>query len=547
MRQLILLGLMAFSATFSFAQQTFYVALNGNNSAPGTLAQPFRTIYRASQFAMPGDTVYVRQGKYRNADFADGDIWEGSAAGRIECHGAPGQYITFAPYPSEADTFEFDGNYGVLIANSSYVIFKGFVIQGVSANITQQEALNNWGLYHLPTDPANVFHDITGNDHLLPLPAGTTKPSYYNGRGLVANESHHIILEKNEVYNCPSSGIRIEQCDYATVRNNKVHDNTFWTTQGVGAITMAESNHIDLIDTSKILVELNLVYNNENRMISWNPSKSFITYHIDEGAGIFMTRNSATYLHGGFKIANNIIYNCGTGGVICHFTNNALITHNSLYYNGTTGTGSSGGIGVNTTSDVTIANNIIYARPTKWAIGTLSSSNPNLTVSQNIVFNDNGVQVNNVISTGFTHADPLFVNPAAFDFHLQGGSPAINNADPLYATATDFGGNARLIPDIGAIEHPTILDATEVPFHYTEAETLPTDFFAAYPNPIRNEKLYVQIGDKDHFDLYDAAGRLVRSCPLHAGLNEIDLAVEPGIYLIRTRRVSQRLCIIHGN
>ena len=55
------IGLAAFPAHAS----SYYVATNGNNSANGSLATPFKTIQQAASVMVAGDTCYIRAGTYR--------------------------------------------------------------------------------------------------------------------------------------------------------------------------------------------------------------------------------------------------------------------------------------------------------------------------------------------------------------------------------------------------------------------------------------------------------------------------------------------------
>jgi hypothetical protein len=52
----------------SAAATTLVVATNGSDSAPGTLAQPLRTVQRAVDLARPGDSIAVRAGTYALTD-----------------------------------------------------------------------------------------------------------------------------------------------------------------------------------------------------------------------------------------------------------------------------------------------------------------------------------------------------------------------------------------------------------------------------------------------------------------------------------------------
>ncbi len=50
-----------------FLSSTYFVATNGSDSNPGTIAAPFQTIQHAASIAGPGDTVDIRGGTYRES------------------------------------------------------------------------------------------------------------------------------------------------------------------------------------------------------------------------------------------------------------------------------------------------------------------------------------------------------------------------------------------------------------------------------------------------------------------------------------------------
>ena len=69
---------------------TYYVANNGNDAASGTtLTTPFKTIQKAMNTAVAGDTVYVRGGTYRE----EVNVFRGG--------GSAGKYVNVFAYNNE--------------------------------------------------------------------------------------------------------------------------------------------------------------------------------------------------------------------------------------------------------------------------------------------------------------------------------------------------------------------------------------------------------------------------------------------------------------
>lgn len=84
-------GLLFTKAQVAEAASSYYVATTGNDSNPGTLASPFRTIQKAASVAAAGDTVYIRAGTYRET------VTPANS-------GSSGNPITFQPYNGETVT-----------------------------------------------------------------------------------------------------------------------------------------------------------------------------------------------------------------------------------------------------------------------------------------------------------------------------------------------------------------------------------------------------------------------------------------------------------
>ncbi len=101
--------------------RTFYVAPDGNNSASGTISQPFATLQKANDVVAAGDTVYVRGGTYRITTPAN----SGAGISITKSGTSDSKRICFWAYPGEIPVFDFSN---LAISTSTYT--HGFVVSG---------------------------------------------------------------------------------------------------------------------------------------------------------------------------------------------------------------------------------------------------------------------------------------------------------------------------------------------------------------------------------------------------------------------------------
>jgi len=126
------------------------------------------------------------------------------------------------------------------------------------------------------------------------------------------------------------------------------------------------------------------------------------------------------------------------------------------------------------TANNVVANNIFQNLNGHAAAGGSSGSQVGNLVRNNLSYNlQNGAgwqdstsqdymswyesSANTIFSTGsgnLAAANPLFANPAGYNFQPQAGSPAIGKADPAYTLPTDQNGQPRpAAPDLGPLQH----------------------------------------------------------------------------------------------
>jgi len=146
------------------------------------------------------------------------------------------------------------------------------------------------------------------------------------------------------------------------------------------------------------------------------------------------------------------------GGTYASTLNNCLVSGNSAGSGG----GVCGGIITNCTVVSNLATNSgggIYGGTGAYGYNSIVYYNLAPSGSNNIGTKFiNCCTIPNLYGGGFTN-EPLFVNLAGGDYHLQSNSPCINSGNKSYVTtSTDLDGNPRIVGgtvDIGAYEYQT--------------------------------------------------------------------------------------------
>ncbi|MEE9615772.1 MAG: right-handed parallel beta-helix repeat-containing protein, partial [Anaerolineae bacterium] len=249
-----------------------------------------------------------------------------------------------------------------------------------------------------------------------------------------------------------------------SVLDNEIHDNKV-----IGSGQHPGGGGISVWEGANVTIRSNSIYSNT----ATGDGGGVYFYLVADGTveqntiygNMVTTRGGGVYIStGDVQLENNLIYSntgsLGGGGVCINVADypqddDPTLVNNTIY--GNTASSNGGGVYVRDDDDsqVTIIRNTIVVSNTGVGI-----FNNNLGIVPTLVYNDvwgnsGGDYSGASAGTGSISNDPLFVDPAGADFHLQSGSPCIDTADPNNYPSDDYAGYARplgLRADMGAYE-----------------------------------------------------------------------------------------------
>jgi parallel beta-helix repeat protein len=422
----------------------YYVSPSGDNSNPGSLNKPWQTIQHAVDQVLPGDTIYIQGGTYQESV-------------RISISGELNRPITLMNFNDKPVTIE-GGDKPAITGEADSWVIKNLQLDSAADRTLRITAsywkiqknkiigsVNFWG-------NNNTFEDneVDGSQH-----KGNENGVEDNGPS-----SHHNLIKGNYIHDFSSRGIWSQWL---------THDDVF------------ESNHVSNMSGEQgICIDMDAATN--------------VTYrHVVRGNIVHDCGQTGIELENSYAslIENNFVYNCGLEGITainypgctaggdnnefgdangeCRGDILNTIIQQNLIING----GRVGGIVSYDAAGVKLYNNTVSASAAGFYIKGDAKFSNNWDVQGNIFAHNTRVQVsvedpksfvadkfnlvyrpkgNNVyeirranstffslqnwqdlykLGEGSIESDPMFIDLATNNFHLQPDSPAVDSGTNL--------------------------------------------------------------------------------------------------------------------
>ena len=452
-----------------------FVAPAGDDSGPGSLERPWRTIQKAADSAPAGATVYIRGGVYREKIVV-----------RVSGSAASG-FTTFRPFGAEAVVVDGAGVAGrnlLLLTDRSHIRIQGLELRN---NLKCDFAAAVW--VQGRGDRLEVrgcrIHEIRGRDAMGIAVYGDDRSAPIT----------RLVVAGNEIFDCDPAHSEAVALN-GNVEDFEVRDNVVHDVNNIGIVCIGgEGTCPDpaLDKARRGVVAGNTVYRARS---SYEDGYAGGIY-VDGGCDIVLERNRVFQCDLGIEVGcenkgraasgnivrDNLVYGNDKAGLVFggyDFPRTGLVRecrflNNTVFGNDTQGAGN-GELMVQYALACDVRNNVVVSRAGNYLMTSTAPAGGKNRFDYNLWFcpaggSDIRIDWNGELYRRFgdyqhgsgldahsRFADPLFADAAENDARLQAGSPAIDAGDPAFVPAageTDFAGSARLAGngvDCGAYE-----------------------------------------------------------------------------------------------
>jgi Secretion system C-terminal sorting domain/Right handed beta helix region len=544
-------------SSICFGQTNYYVSATGNNTNPGTVSAPWKTIqYGLSRLSANG-VLNVFPGTYN------------------EKITIPTSNITLKNYSATLPIINATGirsqNSILAINNKSNVTIDGLELQNNIQNNAQGILIDGSGS-NITVKNCKI-HDIHFSSN-----ANASVSASTNAQGIIVFGTNgttaitNLKIQNNQLYNCRlgySEGIAVN----GNVNGFEVTGNNVYNLTNIGIDLIGHEGTCPVPANDQ--ARNGLVKNNiTHHCVS--PYATSGGLYVD-GGKIITLENNTSY-HNGYGIEvgcekkgattdaiiirNNVFYDnqicavalggfdypAGSGKVI-----NSSIKNNTCYFNDYSNSGN-GELYLTYSENSTIENNIFYTN----ANNTLASAEltqPGIKFNYNNIFcpagtNNLNVNWNGASYTGYvsfkngtaTNANSIFANPQITtasisnpDFHILTTSPCKNAGNPSYvvgATETDYFNGSRIEAgriDMGADEFGTASTTKQIEAKWGLNDNANATF-KLYPNPATD---FVSIVSEKPVGNYQISNTIGQKIMVNSYKDKIDISsLKSGLYFI---------------